>query len=222
VFELCSGKDPVVITVYGLKAFLPPLKGRIRDIRTLWALEELEVPYTHKKLDAQRREHKQASFLALNPFGRVPAIQDGDVTLFESSAICTYLAEKHGKLIPASGSPQRREYDQWMAFTISTLEPLCTRVVGIDFFESDKSPALMKYRNESLESVAKLLQVLDQRFEGQSYVLSGAFSMVDVLLCSVLQLLSHTPVMERFPHVQAYLTRACERPAFARALEGHG
>ncbi len=211
-----------MITVYGLKAFMPQLKGLVRDIRTVWTLEELGLPYEQKKMDALKKEHKEAAFLALNPFGKVPTIQDGEVTLFESSAICTYLGEKAGKLLPTQGTAQRHKYDQWMAFANSTLEPLCSRVVGIDFFEQTKSEALTKYRNETLELATGMVAALDAQLAARSYILGEAFSIADIMLSSVLRMLSHTEVTAKYPNVIAYLLKNFSRPAFARAHEKNG
>ena len=73
------------ITVYGLKAFFAEQKGTIREIRPVWALEEIGKPYTLTILDPKAKEHKSEDFLKLNPFGKVPTIRDGDFSLFESA-----------------------------------------------------------------------------------------------------------------------------------------
>ncbi len=78
-----------MITVYSLSAFKSELKGVIRDIRVVWTLEELGMPYERKVMDPLQREHKAAEYRAIHPFGKVPAIRDGDFTLFESAAICS-------------------------------------------------------------------------------------------------------------------------------------
>ncbi|MFM2430875.1 MAG: hypothetical protein RLZZ511_2088, partial [Cyanobacteriota bacterium] len=67
-----------------------------------WYLEELQLPYEFIRLDMQAGEHRQPEFLAINPFGKVPAIVDGDVKLFESGAILMYLADKAGALRAAA------------------------------------------------------------------------------------------------------------------------
>lgn len=211
-----------MITVYGLGAFLPQLKGMVRDIRTVWTCEELGLPYKRVVMNAPAREHKKPEYLAVNPFGRVPAIQDGEVTLFESSAICSYLGDKAGKLLPAPGTRERSVYDQWMAFAVATLEPMTVRVVGIDFFVADKSESLMKYRNDALEVCSQLIAVLDKQLEERPYILGEAFSIADIMLTTVLRQIKHTEVPSRYASVNGYLKKNEARPAFLRAYENNG
>ena len=78
-------------------------------MRSLWALEELGIPYEHVPTDFAS-DAKKPDFLAINPNGRVPALVDGDVTLFESMAINLYLARKYDKqgLYPRSAADEAR------------------------------------------------------------------------------------------------------------------
>jgi len=211
-----------MIIVFGLEAFLPQLKGLVRDIRPVWTLEELGLPYQRKVMKAPEGEHKRPEYLAVNPFGKVPAIQDGDLCLFESAAICTYLGDKKAKLLPAPGTPARAIYDQWTSFVISTLEPMAVRVVGIDFFVQDKDASLLKYREDALKSVDAMVAVLDQQLSTREYLLGESFSIADIMLSSVLRLVSHTEITTKHLHVQAYLDRNFARPAFLKAIENNG
>ena len=62
-----------------------------------WYLEEIEVPYEFVMLDLKNGEHRQPDYLSINPMGKVPAIIDGDLKLWESGAIILYLSEKYGQ-----------------------------------------------------------------------------------------------------------------------------
>ncbi len=99
---------------------------RTRASRPRWLLEELEVPYELVKLDLSKQESRTPAYVALHPFGEVPVLVDGDVTLFESSAICLYLADRfpEKRLAPSLGSPDRGPYLQWMLFAEVVLEPV--------------------------------------------------------------------------------------------------
>ena len=68
---------------------------RTRSSRPRWMLEELEIPYELVRVDLSAGEHRKPEYLAINPYGAVPALVDGEVKLFESAAICAYLADKH-------------------------------------------------------------------------------------------------------------------------------
>src|SRR5262249_16435341 len=116
------------IKIYGAKAFVPALKGIIRDIRPAWMLEELGVPYERISLDAKGGETQKPEYLKLNPFGKVPTLQDGDFSMFESAAICQYLAERHNKFIPEKGTPEYYTCLQWCYFAVTNIEPNCARI----------------------------------------------------------------------------------------------
>lgn len=205
-----------MINVYALNPFRPELKGLVRDIRTTWTLEEVGLPYQRKVMDPTVREHKRPEFLALNPFGKVPTLQDDDLVLFESSAICSYLADKTGQLIPKAGSRQRVIYDQWVAFTISTLEPMAARVLGFDFF-IDKDATTAKLRSDALDTVSGLLKTVDSELSKRSYLVGDTFTVADILFSSVVRMVAHTEVMQPYSHLQAYLAKNYQRPAFLRA-----
>ncbi len=210
-----------MITVHCLQAFKPTLKGIIRDVRTIWTLEELGVPYERKIMNAMKGEHKQPAFLALNPFGKVPTIQDGEVTLYESSAICIYLGDKYGKLMPGTGLRERALYNQWMAFATATLEPMAFRVFGYDHGD-DKNPVAEKIRNDSLGHVDGWLGVVDAELGKRPYLLGDAFTIADIMMSSVARIVQHTEVAAKHPRFAAYLKKNYARPGFERALKNHG
>ncbi len=84
-----------------------------------WYLEELNVPYEFVNLDMKAGEHLKPDFLAINPIGKVPAIVDGELKLWESGAILLYLAEKYGQVPPSLET--KAIFYQWVLFANSTL-----------------------------------------------------------------------------------------------------
>jgi glutathione S-transferase len=120
--------------VYGLKAIFPEQKGNIREIRPVWALEELCEKYEIIFLNPKLKENDTEEFLRISPFGTVPAIRDGDFSLFESAAICTYIGDKHGKLVPPMQTRERALYDQWISAILSNIEPHTVRIIACDYF----------------------------------------------------------------------------------------
>src|SRR6476469_6439931 len=79
-------------------------------------LEETGLPYEPVPVDTRKGEQHKSEYLAINPNAKVPAIVDGDVTMFDSSAILMYLAEKTDKFLPAKGDKNRAELLSWMFF----------------------------------------------------------------------------------------------------------
>lgn len=103
-----------------------------RAFRILWMLEELEVPYELERVDLAQREQKSERYLALNPMGKVPTLQDGSVVVAESGAICTYLADKlpEKRLAPAVDALERGAYLRWMFFSVGCIEPAFAEKLG--------------------------------------------------------------------------------------------
>ena len=87
-------------------------------------LEETGTPYEPIPIDTRKGEQHKPEFLAINPNAKLPAIVDGDVTVFDSSAILLYLAEKTGKFLPAKTDKARAELLSWMFFVSSGVGPI--------------------------------------------------------------------------------------------------
>jgi glutathione S-transferase len=167
-----------------------------------WYLEELQVPYEIVQVDLAAGEHLQPPYLAINPFGKVPAIQDGDVTLYESGAILLYLADKYGQL---GTTPQHRALIyQWVLFGNATLGQ------GI-FSEATREKELVR-----------MLTPLNQLFSQQPFLLGDSFTVADVAVGSVL---AYIPMMlpvdlSPYPEVLNYIQRLTDRPACQKGMLG--
>jgi glutathione S-transferase len=176
--------------------------ARSRASIVQWYLEEIQVPYEFVMLDMQVGEHLNPDFLAINPMGKVPAIVDGDLKLWESGAILIYLAEKYGKM--PSSLEQRAEIDQWVIFANATLGP------GI-FVEASRE-----------RETKKLMTPLNQIFQQHSFLLGEEFSVADAAVGSIL---AYIPMMlkldlSEYPAVVDYIQRISSRPAFQKAIGG--
>lgn len=178
------------------------LYGGARSRATIvrWYLEELGVPYEFVLLDMAAGEHRQPDFLSINPFGKVPTIVDGEVTLSESGAILLYVAEREGQL-PANPGDRALVY-QWVLFANATLGP------GI-FVEASRE-----------REMPKLLTPLHDRLSQQPYLLGDTFSVADVAVGSIL---AYIPLMlqldlSAYPGVVTYIDRVTSRPAYKTAM----
>ena len=98
---------------------------RSRSFTALWLMEETGKPYERVLTDISTGAQKKAEYLAINPMGKVPALKDGEATLAEAAAICTYVAERYpdAKLAPPLGDPQRAKYLYWLFFAPGCVEP---------------------------------------------------------------------------------------------------
>ena len=104
-----------------------------RALRAIWGIEETGIAFTHVPT-TYGPDSKSPEYLAVNPNGRIPALVDGDLTLFESMAINLYLTKHHGDaLYPANPQDEARAW-QWSVWGISEIEPLQMQIVVQKFF----------------------------------------------------------------------------------------
>ncbi|MCP3143837.1 glutathione S-transferase family protein [Pyxidicoccus xibeiensis] len=191
---------------------------RTRATRARWLLEELGIPYELVRLDLSKHEQDTPEYRALQPFGELPVLVDGDTRLFDSTAICLYLAdrfpEKH--LAPAPGSAERAPYLQWMLFAQVTLEPQV-----LEHLRNAELPeAQRRDLSEQRVHLEKVLTVLDEAVGGREFVAGDAFSAADVLLASVLHMAHRVNLLEKHPRLLELVVRHTRRPASRRAVSG--
>jgi glutathione S-transferase len=176
--------------------------ARSRASIVQWYLEELDVPYEYVLLDMQAGQHKEPEFLEINPFAKVPAIEEDGYRLWESGAILLYLSEKYD---PSLTTPQQRAtIAQWVVFANATLGP------GV-FVEATRD-----------REMPRLLAPLNQILDRQPFLLGDQFSAADVAVGSML---AYMPLMlkigfDDYPAVADYLKRIGERPAFQKTIGG--
>jgi len=190
-----------------------------RSIRPRWLLEEIGAPYEVKTLSLPDGDQKKPDYLKLNPNGAVPTLVDGDLVLWESAAICQYLADKFPdkRLAPPVGTPERGKYYQWIHYAMSGLEPAAVTIFQhtIQRPEADRVPALV---NEAKQQLAAAVKVVDGAVAGREWILGSQFSAADVMVGSTLAWCQLMGMLgDQSPNAAAYLARCAARPAFQRA-----
>ena len=191
---------------------------RSRSVRPHWLLEEIGAPYELVTLDFAKGEHKTPEYMKVHPHGAVPAFVDGDVALFESAAICLYLADKFPEkhLAPPVGTPARGLYYQWMLYCIATLEPPVLQVFfnTVMLPEAQRSAAAAEEGRQKFTEVAR---VLSQALTGKTFLLGEQLSAADVMIGSTLAWSQSLGLLTGYPVLAAYTKRLTERPAYKRA-----
>ncbi len=205
------------MVIYGLRAPFPFLKGHVRHIRPVWLMEELGVPYELHFLDSDKGDETTREYLEINPFGKVPALQDGPLKMSESGAICTYLAEKFEKLIPSARTPERAIHDQWMYVAVTMVEPHSVRVLSADFFYEGE-PEGPVLREAALDALVPTLEVLESHLGKNTYITGNEFAVADIMMTASLRLVSYTDILQKYPSICFYINRTTERPAFLKAI----
>jgi glutathione S-transferase len=191
--------------------------ARTRAFRALWVAEELGLAYEHLPIEIGEAGARAPQFLAINPNGRLPFIEDDRFVLFESLAITLYLAKKHshGKLYPAALQDEAKAW-QWSFWAISEVD----RGVNIWSLHAVRLPPAERdavKREEALKVLAAPFRVLDAAVAEQPYLLGDAFTVADLNVAAVI---SRAVDMElpAVPNLKSWLMRCLERPAARAAL----
>lgn len=188
-------------------------------------MEELGEPYRVVPVNLGKGEQFEPAFLQLSPNNKIPALVDdeaggengGDtVTLFESGAILTYLAEKYGKLLPAAG-PARWQALQWLHWQIGGLGPMLGQL-GF-FAQQDDAFALDRFVKEG----DRLLSVLDKQLSGARYVAGDEFTIADIACYTWMAAAQERlkPVLgDKLdkPNLQRWMALVGERPAVRKGM----
>jgi glutathione S-transferase len=188
-----------------------------RAMRSLWMLEELGVPYENIKTQFAT-DSRQPEYLKINPNGRVPALQDGDVTLWESLAINLYLARKFDKgLWPKSIAGEGHTF-KWSIWAMTEAEePVVTALLHRVFYPPEQRDA--QKADDAAERFQVPLKVLDGELAGKTYLLGSDFTVADLNVASVLCWAPMGGIdMSGAPDVAAWMLRCTSRPAYARVM----
>ena len=186
---------------------------KTRASRPRWVLEELGVPYELVRLE--REETRSPEHLARHPLGHVPVLEDGGVRLFESAAICLWLAERHGMLLPRAGTPARAFTYQWLFYAMTELDaPLSQLSAENRKPEAERDAArVAEVQRRFLEAA----EPLERALKDDEWLL-GAFSVADVVVGSCLLWGRSLRLLGGLPALEAYCARIRERPAWKRSI----
>ncbi len=203
-----------MITVGAFRNVPPFAQGLVRDLRVRWALEEAGIPYRARLLD--QGEQDTAEYRAIQPFGQVPYLQDGDFVMFESGAIVLHIAERSPALSPSDPEARLRMHT-WLIAALNSVEPALQNLFAIDVFFMDEAWA--KARRPGAEAFAiKRLAGLTAWLDGREYLSDERFTAADLMMTTVLRMARDTDLVTANPVLDAYVRRCEARPAFKRAL----
>ncbi len=199
--------EDLVLTTFDWVPEMP--RGYVRDLRVRWALEEASLPYRVESVPFRTRN---AAHFSHQPFGQVPWLTDGDLSIFESGAILLHLAERSTTLMPAD--PHGRSHvKEWLFAALNSVEaaslPWSLFVFSGDTAETPGRKhldAFLKARLQHMEAV----------LAGREW-LAGRFSVADILMVDVLRLVDRFDGLATHPACRGYVARATARPSFVKA-----
>ena len=187
-----------------------------RSTRFIFLLEELGVSYHLQHVNIRRRDGSGALDAANpHPHGKVPAISDDGVLVFESPAIALYLTDKYPdrRLGPQIGDPARGAYLSWLCYYSAVLEPAL-----VSKFMNNEVPR----GTAGWVAVEEVIPAVLAQLARGPYMLGEHFSAADVLYGTSFAMFSKSPLLPKSPRIDEYVTRVVARPAFARAMAKDG
>ncbi|MBM3537195.1 MAG: glutathione S-transferase family protein [Alphaproteobacteria bacterium] len=181
-------------------------------------LEEAGLPYEAIPVDTRKGEQHRPEYLKINPNAKVPAIVDGDATVFDSSAILLYLAEKTGKFLPENTPKARGELLSWLMFVASGVGPYSGQSVHFRVYAPEKLPyAINRYAFEAQRHFA----ILDERLSKRKYMLGDTYTIVDMNVWGWARLIPNVlgeGAWAQFPNLKRLVDEISARPAAQRAV----
>jgi len=187
-----------------------------RSSTALFMLEEIGAPYEMKVLDLQKEEQLRPEYLAINPMGKVPAIEHNGAVITEVGAICTYLADAFpaAGLAPPIGDPQRGPYLRWMFFQGNCLEPA---IIDHALKREPGRRGMMPYGDYDTT-----VGVLEKAIEKGPWFLGERYSAADVYVGSAIAWGLQFKLLPERDAFKRYAERLAHRPAQQRATEIDG
>jgi glutathione S-transferase len=194
--------------------------GEGRGFRVVWLLEEMGIPYRLRPVDLLAGVEKDAEFLAINPAGFIPAIQDGDVTMVESIAIMEYLMGRYGptQLAPDPRDPAFPAYQQFLHLGEAGLAASIYFVVGARNFapEAERQNWSAGQAREVFDS---RLGLVTRQLARSPYLAGDTFTAADISVTYALELAQRAGGVTLAEPERAYVARTGAREAYKRAME---
>jgi glutathione S-transferase len=187
-----------------------PPRGYVRDLRVRWALEEARLPY---RVESTPFRERGAEHFAAQPFGQVPWLTDGDLTIFESGAILLHLAEKSPALLPTD-QRGRAEVVEWVIAALNSVDLPSQPWALFRFMGFPGGSPEAKFVEEFLKA---RLERMEAVLAGREWLVAGRFTVADLLMADVLRQIERFDGLAKYPACRAYVGRATARPAFLKA-----
>jgi len=187
--------------------------------RIVWLFKELDMPFELNAMRFHPEDLKSDAHRARHPLGRVPVLDDDDVSIFESGAIIEYVLARHapGKLKPEVDSPEFPAYLQWFHYCEGmVMPPINTIVVQTMLLPPERRDETVLAQAQKL--LVRALKPIDEALEGRDY-LTGEFSAADIMLGHACIMSNRMGLIgEDMPNLAAYVERLMARPACVEAF----
>lgn len=204
-----------MLKLYGFKKVNAMARGYTRDLRILWALEEMQIPYELMGMDHPAHDLNTQTYRTLNPLQQIPVIDDDGVVLSESAAILIYLAKKSGKLIPKEFAGEAQVV-RWCFTAMNSVEIPLMNILMIDW---SKDEGCRSYRDFLVGWANRHLSNLEQWMEGRQYMATENFTVADILMAHVFAGVKDQSLLQPYSKLKSYRDRCLTRPAWQLTLD---
>ena len=205
-----------MLKLYGFSKVNAGARGHTRDLRVLWATEEMQLPFEMVGMDHPAHDLSTDSYRQLSPFEQIPSINDDRVMLSESAAILVYLAKKYGRLLPGDLAGEAQVV-RWCFAAMNSVEPPLLALMVLDW-TADGSCG--KHREFLVGWINRVLTNLERWFADRDFVATTDFTVADILMAHVLHSgIKDETLIAPYPRVASYRDSCLARPAWKRTIE---
>ena len=207
-----------MLKVYGFGKVNVGARGHTRDLRVLWALEEMQLLFELVGMDHPAHDLNTDAYQQLSPFEQIPSIDDDGLILSESAAILVYLAKKSGRLIPGDLAGEMH-VARWCFAAMNSVEPPLLSLMVLDW-TADNSCG--KHREFLVGWVNRVLTNLERWLADRDFIATRDFTVADILMAHVLYSgIKDERLIAPYPGVVSYRDRCLARPAWKRSIEAY-
>jgi len=184
--------------------------------KVIWLLEEMGEPYKREDYGRQFNNTQDATYLALNPNGKVPTLVDGDTAVWESNTILRYLANKRGSPLYPSDPARRSEVERWMDWQLASLNvPYLAIFRDAKKAEAERSTSWAK----DAEELGQQLRILDGALKPGPWIAGDAITLADICLGPIIHRCLDFPIqLPELDRLKAWRGKVAARPAFQKAV----
>jgi glutathione S-transferase len=206
-----------MLRLYGFSKVNAMARGRTRDLRVLWALEELQLPFEIAGMDHPAHDLNTEAYRRLSPFEQIPSIDDDGLLLSESAAIVIYLAKKSGRLMPADRDGEA-QVTRWCFAAVNSVE---SPLLGLMVLDWTADGSCGKHREFLVGWAHRVLANLARWFTEREFVAGNNFTVADILMVHVLANINDAALIAPYPQLVSYRDRCLGRLAWQRTIDAY-
>ena len=205
-----------MLKIYGFAKVNAAVRGHTRDLRILWALEEMQLPFEVVGMNHPAHDLNTNAYRQLSPFEQIPSIDDGGLVLSESAAILVYLAKKSGRLIPSDRAGEAQVL-RWCFAALTTVEAPLQSLMVLDWTADG---TCSKHREFMVGWVNRVLTNLERWLAERDFIATNEFTVADILMAHVLSSgIKDETLIAPYPGLMSYRDRCLARPAWKRTID---